>query len=253
MSTLRDEAKKSKINKSDRPVLIYIAIGVATLFAIALRWFDEDLSLNILSEVIGAAFTIFVIDVLLVKSKTKRWLIVQEHIDYLIGRTINRVRDGVATRVFGFKAEFNHRMTEEEVVLQLRKQREKFLNELEVLSAEKLSERIDLTFFNKDSYDYFDEKAEDIWMLINMKYAEYLAPELVSLLIDLHTNLVDVSAHIRTYDKAERFPGEKDHYHNVALQATARNLKEIIRIVIKLKEEGYSDAARIIGTREEEI
>ena len=42
MSTLRDEAKKSKINKSDRPVLIYIAIGVATLLAIALRWFDVD-------------------------------------------------------------------------------------------------------------------------------------------------------------------------------------------------------------------
>jgi hypothetical protein len=251
MSTLRDEAKKSKINNSDRPILIYIAIGVATLFAIALRWFDVDLSLNILSEIIGAAFTLFVIDVLLVKSKAKRWLIVQEHIDYLIGRTINRVRDGIATRVFGFKPEFNHRMNEEEVILQIRKQREKFLNELEPLSPEKLSERIDLTFFNDDSYDYFDEKAEDIWKLINMKYSEYLAPELVSLLIDLHTNLVDVSAHIRVYNKAERFPSEKDHYHNMALQGVARNFKEIIRIVIRLKEEGYSDAARIIGARED--
>ncbi|MBO9701674.1 MAG: hypothetical protein J7604_15820 [Sporocytophaga sp.] len=251
MSTLRDKAKKSKASKSDRPVLIYLAIGIAAAISIALRWVDQDLSANVLSEIIGAAFTLFVIDVLLVKSKAKRWLIVQEHIDYLIGRTINRVRDGVATRVFGFKPEFNHRMKEEEVIHQIRKQREKFLNELEHISAEKLSERIDLTFFNNDSYDYFDEKAEDIWMLINMKYSEYLAPELVSLLIDLHTNLVDVSAHIRVYDKAERFPDEKDHYHNVALHGTARNLKEIIRIVIRLKEEGYSDAARIIGAREE--
>src|SRR6478736_5993756 len=124
MSTLRDEAKKSKINKSDRPVLIYIAIGIAAAISIALRWVDQDLSANVLSEIIGAAFTLFVIDVLLVKSKAKRWLIVQEHIDYLIGRTINRVRDGIATRVFKFTPEFNHRMKEEEVILQIRKQRE---------------------------------------------------------------------------------------------------------------------------------
>lgn len=128
----------------------------------------------------------------------------------------------------------------------IRVQREKFLNDLNSRTSDKIAGKIDPTFFSDESYGYFDEKAEDIWKLLNMKYSEYLAPPLVSLLIELHTNLVDVCAHIRMYRKSERFPDEKDYYQQAGLNGVAENLKEIIRIVIKLKEEGYSDSARII-------
>lgn len=247
MPTLRDEANHKRASKSETPIMIYLAVGAGALIAFIIRMFDEDLSLNILSEIIGAAFTLFVIDVLLVKSKTKRWNIVQTHIDYLIGRTVNRIRDGVATRIFSFKPEFDHRLKEKEVLATIRIQREKFLNDLATRSSDKLVERIDRSFFNEENYDYFDEKAEDIWKLINMKYSEYLAPSLVSLLIELHTNLVDVCAHIRMYEKSERFPNEKEYYQLAGLTGISKNIKEVIRIVIKLKEEGYSDAARIMN------
>jgi hypothetical protein len=138
-------------------------------------------------------------------------------------------------------------MKESEVLSSIRIQRENFLNDLDTRTSKKLSGKIDPSFFNEESYSYFDEKAEDIWNLINMKYSEYLAPPLVTLLIDLHTNLVDVCAHIRVYQKSERFPSEKDYYHEAGINGVATNMKEIIRIVIKLKEEGYSDSPRIIS------
>jgi hypothetical protein len=246
MTTLRDQAKKKNASKSETPIAIYIAVGIGAIIAFIIRWFDKDFSLNILSEIIGAAFTLLVIDVLLVKSKTKRWFIVQEHIDYLIARTINRIRDGIATRIFNFQPELGIRMREDQVVEAIRMQREKFLNDLSLRSPEKLAEKIDRSFFTEENYDYFDEKAEDIWKLVNMKYAEYLAPDLVSLLIDLHTNITDLCAHIRTYGKGERFPEEKEYYETTGVNSASRNMKEIIRIVIKLKEEGYSEVARII-------
>lgn len=243
--TLKDEAVNKK-NRSDRPVMIYIAVGLGAAVSLIIRWFDKELSLNIFSEIIGAAFTLFVIDVLLVKSRAKRWLIVQEHIDYLIGRTVNRIRDGVATRVFSFKPDLDQRLKEQEVIAEIRKQREKFLRELSLRTPEKLTERLDTGFFNQDNYEYFDEKAEDIWKVINMKYSEYLAPDLVGLLIELHTNLVDTCAHIRMYQKSERFPQEKEYYQTAGVSGVVKNMKEIIRIVIRLKEEGYSEAARIV-------
>ncbi|HEX8548794.1 MAG TPA: hypothetical protein VF691_17650 [Cytophagaceae bacterium] len=144
------------------------------------------------------------------------------------------------------KPDFDKRLKEKDVLPIIRKQREKFLNELSSKSAERLSEMVNHSFFTEESYDYFDEKAEDIWKLVNMKYAEYLAPLLVSLLIELHTNLVDVCAHIRLYNKADKFIDEKEYYHKTGLLGVARNMKEIVRVVIKLKEEGYSDTARIV-------
>lgn len=245
MSTLREDAQKKSKNKSETPIVIYLAVIGGATIALMLRWWDADLSMNILSEIIGAAFTIFVIDVLLVRSKTRRWKVVQEHIDYLIARNINRIRDGVATRVFNFKPELDGRLREDEVLLAIRVQREKFLNDLSGRTAEKLAQKIDHSFFTEESYEYFDEKAEDIWKLINMKYSEYLAPPLVSLLIELHTNLMDVCAHIRVYAKSNRFPDEKEYYQAIGISGVANSMKNVIRVVIKLKEEGYSDAARV--------
>ena len=144
-------------------------------------------------------------------------------------------------------------MKEKEIIPEIRKQREKFLRDLSNKSPEKIADLINRDFFTSENYEYFDDKAEDIWKLINMKYSEYLAPSLVTLLIDLHTNLVDTCAHIRMFRKSEMFPAEKDYYQTAAIAGLSKNMKEVVRIVIKLKEEGYSEAARILSSEETEI
>lgn len=77
-------------------------------------------------------------------------------------------------------------------------------------------------------------------------YSEYLTPLLVSLLIELHTNLKDVCSQLRIYKEAERFPAEEAYYHASGRKGRARHLKEIIRIVNQLKQEGYSETSRTI-------
>ena len=241
---LREKIQKRFFSESDTPLTIYITVAVALVLAFSIKTYHEDLSLNLFSELIGAAFTLFVIDVLLVKTKTKRWRVVQKHIDYLIARTVNRLRDGLSTRAFSFNPLFKSGGAEEDKSQQIRAQREMFLNELAALSPKELAGRLNTELFSQENYAYFNEKAEDIWSLLNMKYSEYLAPQLVSLLIELHTNLKDVCSQIRIYKKGERFPAEETYYQAAGRKGTARHLKEIIRIVNELKKEGYSETAR---------
>lgn len=243
---LREQFNKKFIKESDTPFVIYTAVFAGLILSLFIKQYHEDLSLNLFSEIIGAAFTLFVIDVLLVRSKTKRWLVVQKHVDYLIARTVNRLRDGLSTRVFSFQPVFTTGASEEAGMLEIREQRNSLLKELSQLNSHDLSGRISLELFSEDNYEYFNEKADEVWNVLNMKYSEYLAPPLVLLLIALHSNLKDVCGHIRFYKKAERFPQEKTYYQSSGIKGAALNLKEIIRIVNELKEEGYSEAARKI-------
>ena len=241
---LRERLNKKLIKESETPLIIYLTVLVGVVVSLYIKQFHADLSLNLLSEIIGAAFTLFVIDVLLVKSKTKRWLVVQKHVDYLIARNVNRLRDGLSTRVFSFQPLLPADMSEEATLQEIRKQRTSLLKELSLLDVHGLSGRINRDLFSEENYEYLNEKADDVWDVLNMKYSEYLAPQLVLLLITLHSNLKDVCAHIRFYKKSERFPKEKDYYQSSGLKGAAINLKEIIRIVNELKEEGYSETAR---------
>ncbi len=226
------------------PIVIYLTVFAGIIISILIEPYHSDLSLNLVSEIIGAAFTLFVIDVLLVKSKTKRWHIVQKHVDYLIARTVNRLRDGMSTRAFSFQPLLSPQLPEDVILTEIRKQRELFLHEIIPLPVEQVGERFSKELFNEDNYEYFNEKADDIWNILNMKYSEYLAPELVALLMELHTNLKDVCANIRLYKKSERFPKEKAYYQSMGTKGAAYNMKEVTRIVIRLKEEGYSEVAR---------
>ena len=243
---LRERLSKKLIKESETPLIIYLAVFIGIILSLVLKQYHEDLSLNLFSEIIGAAFTLFVIDVLLVKSKTRRWLVVQKHVDYLIARTVNRIRDGLSTRVFSFHPVLTQEISEETTLQEIREQRTSLLKELSMLDVHELSGRINRDLFSEENYEYFNEKADDVWDVLNMKYSEYLAPQLVLLLITLHSNLKDVCAHIRFYKKSERFPKEKGHYQSSGIKGAATNLKEIIRIVNELKAEGYSDTARKI-------
>ncbi|MCC5874992.1 MAG: hypothetical protein JJU11_02115 [Candidatus Sumerlaeia bacterium] len=245
VQSLREKVSKRLLWKSELPLIVYIVvfISLATLWLI--RSVHEDLTLNLFSELLGAAFTLFIIDTLLVRSKTKRWNIVREHVDYLIGRHVQRLRDGLATRVFGFKPTLRTDATATENITAVREQRAVLLRELAGLPPSELESRIlREEAFAESTYQYLNEKADDIWDLLNMKYSEYLEPELVALLIELHTLLKDAGAHIRQYRKKDRFQEHQTHYSSIGTSGFTAELGAILLIVNRLKDEGYSDQAR---------
>lgn len=233
------------IRQSDIPLLVYAALGLAILALGVLRHFNEDFAWDLLSELIGAIFTLFVIDTLLVRSKAKRWNIVREHIDYLIARSVHRLRDGIAIRALQFTPDLPDKADDATKEQAVRQQRARLLSEVLTVSNEELSARLAIeVVFTEDSYQYFNEKAEDIWAILNMKYSEYLAPELVTSLIRLHTGLQDVCAHIRQHNKPDRFAQEeaRGYYQDVGLRGLTISLRQVVEILNQLKEAGYSRA-----------
>jgi hypothetical protein len=241
---LRDQSIKKAKNQSDTPIIIYVIVIASILGAIALKRYNDDLSMNLVSELIGAAFTLFVIDVLLVKAKAKRWKVVQKHIDYLIARNVNRLRDGLSTKAFSFQPMLKTSVSEVTRLEEIRKQREKLLLELSTYTPDKLSNRISPELFTEENYEYFNEKADEFWNIINMKYAEYLPPDLVLLLIELNTNLKDLCSQLNIYKKHKLYPEERAYYQTAGLKGASNHIHQIVKIVVKLKQEGYSDVAR---------
>ncbi|EMR12124.1 hypothetical protein MPL1_12035 [Methylophaga lonarensis MPL] len=247
--TQQAEVKTSKIRtllrESDIPLVVYLVVFTAMAVVWSLNTLMPDLALNLFSELLGAAFTLFIIDVLLVRSKTKRWRTVSEHIDYLIARDINRLRDGLSFRAFNFNPELDAQLHADEQHKQVRAQRADLLNEIEGLSVEAITARLNPTvLFTDSSFDYFNDKAVDIWNLLNMKYSEFLSPELVACLIELHTNLRDLCGHIRQYSKADRHTEDSDYYHAIGIRGAAHTLKKCVSQVNQLKQAGYSVHAR---------
>ena len=230
--------------QSDIPFIVYAVVFLTMFIVWFFRYLHPDLTLNIFSELLGAAFTLFIIDTLLVRTKTKRWKEVQRHVNYLISRNVYRIRDGISTRAFYFNPSIEDTTPEDGAPGSLRHQRSEMLAELEALDHTSLVERIDEgELFSESNYVYFNEKADDIWKIINMRYADYLAPDLVHVLIVLHTHLKDMSAHIRQYRKSNRFPEEAGYYKTLGKNNIATTLHEILRILNFLHHEGFSEVA----------
>lgn len=245
VKSLRKKVSKRLHWKSELPLIVYVVVLVSLTVLWLIRSVHEDLTLNLFSELLGAAFTLFIIDTLLVRSKTKRWEVVREHVDYLIGRHIQRLRDGLATRVFGFKPTLRKDATAAENFNEVRRQRAELLRELATLSVDSLEERLNREeAFAESTYQYLNEKADEVWDLLNMKYSEYLEPDLVALLIELHTLLKDAGGHIRQYRKKDRFQDHHSHYSTIGTQGFMAEIRAILVIVNQLKDAGYSDQAR---------
>ncbi len=119
------------------PLAVYAAIFVTMALLWVIQEVHEDVTLGLFTELGGAAFTLFIIDTLLVRSKTRRWRLVQDHIDYLIARHVNRLRDGIAVRVFGFHTDVPAEMEAASIDV-VRAQRAGFLQELESLDPDQL-------------------------------------------------------------------------------------------------------------------
>lgn len=237
--TLRESISNKIFSKYDAPLIVYFSVIIAMIILWRYKDAYDGLAGDFFIELFGIAFTIFIIDVLLVRSKVKRWKIVQEDIDYLISRGVNRLRDGVAYRAFNFESDSDD-------LFDLRRQRAEFLTNLETLSPTDLQEKLnEKDLFSDESYEFFNERATDVWDIVNMKYSEYLSPILVSQLINLHTSLKDLCAQINQYRKSERIKNKRDFYRKNAITGISYNLDQILKIVNMLKKEGYSESARI--------
>ncbi|MCC5838675.1 MAG: hypothetical protein JJT96_01015 [Opitutales bacterium] len=237
--------------QSEIPITVYAAIALTMVGLWIFQEFNPDVTLGMFTELAGAAFTLFIIDTLLVRSKAKRWKIVRVHVDYLIGRNINRLRDGLGSRVFGFQPKFEERLSEKAQHQAISGQRGAFFSELEALPLERLSRKlVDHTLFTEDSYAYFNEKADDLWEILNMKYSEYMEPELVSILMQLHTHVKNVCGHIRQYAKAERYPADARYYRRIGRMGATASFHKIVQLVNQLKQLGYSQAATLADTPE---
>ncbi len=245
ITPLREKIKKRWFTHTATPIIIYLAIAIAIFIAWLLRRFNPDLSLNLISELLGAAFIIIVVNILLVRSRNKQWKTVNDQLDYLIARNINRLRDGLAFRAFHFKVKVSKTDQSDKATQKIREQRDRLFNELTAMNNTQLAGRVKKDLFSEANYLYFNEKAADIWDILNMKYSEYLSPELISLLMDLHIHLKDLCGHIRVYQRAEISPEEADFYRKSGLEGSVHNLSEIIDLINRLKVEGYSEPAKI--------
>lgn len=229
--------------RSEIPLAVYAAIFVTMGVLWTLRNLNPDVTMGFFTELLGAAFTLFIIDTLLVRSKLKRWRVVQEHIDYLIARDVNRLRDGLAVRAFGFDPVIKEERSEDQLEA-VREQRARLLSEMESQSPDGVASALSPEgLFNENTYSYLDEKAAAIWDVLNNKYSEYMDPELVSSLIRLHTHIKDLCGHIRQYGRAAGFPEDAAYYQTVGQRGASVSILGILELVNDLKDQGYSRPA----------
>jgi hypothetical protein len=243
-NTLRNKIVRSLL-QTNIPIIVYTVVFF-TMFMLWRYQAYNDLAIDFFVELGGAAFTLFIVDVLLVRSKAKRWKVVRDELDYLIARNVNRIRDGISTRIFNFNPAIDETLPENQFLDQLRESRSNFLNEIALLQPEEVIQKINKDeMFSESGYDYFNEKADEIWDILNIKYSDYFHPELASHLISLHLNLKDLCSHIRQYMKSERFEERRTTFQNIGRRGAAVSLIKIVEQLNMLKNEGFSDIASL--------
>ncbi len=250
--TLREKITR-RINRTQIPFIVYAAVFISMFLLWRFRSYHEELAMDFFAELFGAAFTLFIIDVLLVRTKSRRWKEVREELNYLIARNVNRIRDGISTRVFNFNPELDPSLSEEQYLEELRIRRTDFLNQVVTLDEDQLLEKIDEAgLFSDEAYDYFNEKADEVWSILNIKYSDYFHPDLVSHLISLNLNLKDLCSHIRQYMKGSRFTARGEVYENIGRRGALVSLTQIIDRLNTLKNEGFSEVASLQLVDEDE-
>ncbi len=240
VKTLRDKVS-GRLQQTELPFVVY-AVVFFTMFVLWRYSEYEELAMDFFVELGGAAFTLFIVDMLLVRSKAKRWKLVRDELNYVIARLVNRTRDGIATRVFNFNPRIDPSLSHEEYFAELREKRGDFLNKLVTLDDKKLAKALnEVELFSDSSYDYFNEKADEVWNILNVKYSDYFHPELVTHLISLHLNLKDLCGSIRQFKKGSRFTDQSETFKNIGRQGAAVTIKKIVELLNILKNEGFSE------------
>ena len=236
---LREQLDKKLISQTDTPIIIFLILFIAIYATTFIKRYDEELSQNLLSELIGATFIILVVNILLVRSKNKRWRRVNGKVDYLISRFVYRLQDGLALRAFQFKMTPKE---EQKELVQWRIEREQFLDEILNMSApDEWNALVKNEFYTVENLNYFEEKSHDLWEILNMKYAEFLNPQLIELLMDLHLEMNDLCAHLKAYLRSTKNDNTHALFADAAKKGVVLNIHNLLIMSKQLKDHGYSE------------
>jgi hypothetical protein len=236
-----------KLTTSNVPILVYIVIVISMAALWYFRIYNEDIALNFLAELFGAAFTLFIIDFILVKSKEKRWRKVKDEIEYLVSRQVYTLRDGLSFRVFHFIPDIDQNTDKIKQIKNVAEQRHEFLRTLEIKDELEI-----LTLVNEDilfdeiTFLYFRNKKDNIWNMINTKYSDFFNAELISMLMELHINIIDLCSSIRQYNKhlIEDDDETANYYKMIGMRTAIKSITAMIYILNKLDSEGFSSPNR---------
>jgi len=153
---------------------------------------------------------------------------------------------------FNFNPEIDPELTGMNYVNELSEKRSLFLNELVAIDEESVIQKMnEEELFTDQSFDYFNDKANEIWNIVDVKYSDYFHPDLASHLINLHSNLKDLCAHIRQYNKSRRFAGKSSTYRDLGRRGAAVSIVKVVELTNILKKEGFSEAAALVLSENE--
>lgn len=225
------------------PPSVYITILAAFLLTMVVGIIFPDLSLNIIAEIIGAILTLFIIDRLILNDKRKKWLIVKDEIEYLLARVVNRLRQKISEQIFFYKPSFQAKDQKEFEHL-IREDREKWLKNLSAMNDKELLKLTNKKIFTGDFNEYFEERAEELWKIMNMKYADYFPPAVVQNVIELVVTLKDLCSYIRIYQKRKTYKNKNKYYKISGEEGVIFSIRKIINLLIELKRLGYSEVPK---------
>ncbi|MFW5953162.1 MAG: hypothetical protein ACOCSJ_03275 [Candidatus Natronoplasma sp.] len=164
----------------------------------------------------------------------------KDEVEYTLGRTVYPLRDDLLRNLFSFEPELEQ-TSSQNVEDSIREQKDQCFEELLQMDPKNMIDQVDDEFLVEEYDEYFLEKAEDIWRLLNTRYSEHFEPELVEQLLNLNLNLRDLHSNIKFYRRSEEVDENESAYYEI------RGGKRIVssaKETIKYKNMGFSTPPR---------
>ena len=222
----------------DRPWILYAIIILAFSGAGLLWRIHEGFSIDITIELLGAIFTIVIIDELLVKDKRKRWAVVKNEIEYILARNINVIRDDVLRTMFSFKPDIKNMGDLDSIEDNIREQKNREFQRILAMKDGEIMGVLKEGYLKRKYDGYYEVEAEGLWRILNTRYSEHLEPEVVDELLKLHLHMRDLHNNIKLYNRGKE--ENRDYYIKKGIREIVYNTRSMIKSLIKLKSMGYS-------------
>ena len=231
--------------------MVYLVLFLALIGSAYLITHGDGFFENIMIELIGAVFFIMIIDQLLLKSQRKRWRVVKNEIEYILSRTLNILRDDILANMFAYHPEFSIAGGDLETWEgAIRKQKTKLLEDILQMDADEMIGAIKQSYLLEEYDNLFQEKAEDLWRILNAKYIEHLAPYEVKLFLALHLHLRDLHAGIKTFQKGYQESDKREYYRKKGQRSIVHNTRQIVGHLIELRSLGYQPQSLFVDPDE---
>jgi len=222
----------------DRPWILYAIIILAFSGAGLLWRIHEGFSIDITIELLGAIFTIVIIDELLVKDKRKRWAVVKNEIEYILARNINVIRDDVLRTMFSFKPDIKNKGDLDSIEDNIREQKNREFQRVLAMKDGEIMGVLKEGYLKRKYDGYYEEEAEGLWRILNTRYSEHLEPEVVDELLKLHLHMRDLHNNIKLYNRGKE--ENRDYYIKKGTREIVYSTRSMVKSLIKLKSMGYS-------------